>query len=129
GQPGSVVAAQRRPDNGKPARAVGLGQLAARQAQRQVERLAGAGRQLGALPVALARQAALAQGLRHQARLERRWRRPKTVQVQDHGAPRRARASSSLPCTPPKPPLLMTSTWSPGWAAWATAATRASRSS
>ena len=37
-----------------------------------------------------------------------------------------ANAASSLPCTPPKPPLLITSTWSPARAARRTAATRAS---
>ena len=37
-------------------------------------------------------------------------------------------AASSLACTPPKPPLLMHSTWSPGCAARATARTRASMS-
>ncbi len=57
------------------------------------------------------------------------------MQVQQHGRPSRRSAcvawptaSSSFWCTPPKPPLLITSTWSPGCAAARTACTSAPRS-
>ncbi|CFW38702.1 Uncharacterised protein [Bordetella pertussis] len=81
GQPGGVIAAQRRADHCQPAGILLPGQLLPGQRQRQLGGLLRAGRQLRALP--LAGQAALVHGLRQQARLERVGRRTETVQVQD----------------------------------------------
>src|SRR6516225_236250 len=61
----------------------------------------------------------------HPARLRRLRRRAEAVQVQQVRDQARApaNASSSLPWMPPKPPLLMHSTWSPGLATLTTADT------
>ena len=118
GQPRRVIAAERAADDGHVAR---TGHLCFRDGDRFERRH----RQRRAPPLVNPAEFGHARG--ELARLLRFRRRPEAVQVQDHV--RLPSASSSFWCTPPKPPLLITSTWSPGRAAATTDFTSRCRSS